>query len=237
MCFVASAKQCTPCGTDPEDYLDALDPSLSPHERFLLARSNVALHAKANNKKFNATGHLWLSNLRLFFVADGSSRANCDSFDLPLATMIHPAFNQPIFGANNVSGASPPLPNSACQGNIKWTLSFNSGGVGTFLPLFFRLVTEMRTRMSQPAAATSTSGRARAGGRALTSWRDGASGRASRSANRGKRDATRAIACKAFAKCVERGSPRARSERARSAGPSNCCSSRLCHNQTPFTET
>ncbi len=122
------------------------------NERFVLARANVALHAKATNRKFNATGTLYLSNLRIFFVADGStSRANCDSFDLPLATMIQPAFNQPIFGANNISGASPPLPNSACQGNIKWTLSFNSGGVGTFVPLFFRLFNDIQRCMEEQA--------------------------------------------------------------------------------------
>ena len=61
-------------------------------------------------------------------------------------------FNQPIFGANNMSGANEPLPGGGLSDEIKWTLTFKDGGVGTFLPLFFRLLSEMRTRMSQPAA-------------------------------------------------------------------------------------
>jgi len=70
-------------------------------------------------------------------------------FDLPLATMTNETFNQPIFGANNLSGMSPPL-GSELTDAIKWTIYFKEGGVGTFLPVFFRLVTEMRHRMQQP---------------------------------------------------------------------------------------
>jgi len=79
-------------------------------------------------------------------------------FDLPLATLVNESFNQPIFGANNLTGNSPPLEGTALEEDIKWCISFNNGGVGTFLPLFFRLVTEMRQRMSQPQAAGSTPG-------------------------------------------------------------------------------
>ena len=32
----------------------------------------------------------------------------------------------------------------------KWCVSFRNGGVGTFLPFFFRLLQEMRNRMAQP---------------------------------------------------------------------------------------
>ena len=57
-------------------------------------------------------------------------------------------FNQPIFGANNMSGTNDPLPGGLTNA-ITWTLTFKEGGVGTFLPLFFRLVQEMRHRMAQ----------------------------------------------------------------------------------------
>jgi len=70
-------------------------------------------------------------------------------FDLPLATLVNESFNQPIFGANNLSGESPPLEGTGLQDIIKWVLYFNNGGVGTFLPLFFRLLSEMRNRMAQ----------------------------------------------------------------------------------------
>ena len=57
-------------------------------------------------------------------------------------------FNQPIFGANNMSGTNEPLPGGLTNA-ITWTLTFKEGGVGTFLPLFFRLVQEMRHCMAQ----------------------------------------------------------------------------------------
>ena len=79
-----------------------------------------------------------------------------DGFDLPIATLIEESFNQPIFGANNLTGSSPPLDGSGLSDSIKWKVTFNNGGVGTFLPLFFRLLNEMRQRMSQPLAATAT---------------------------------------------------------------------------------
>ena len=75
------------------------------------------------------------------------------AFDLPLATMRNEKFNQPIFGANNMTGASPPLDLPEGSDNYKWCIKFNNGGVGTFLPFFFRLLQEMRARMQQATAA------------------------------------------------------------------------------------
>ena len=77
-------------------------------------------------------------------------------FDIPIATLFDESFNQPIFGANNLTGTSPPLDGTGLVDEIKWCVYFNNGGVGTFLPLFFRLVSEMRTRMAQPAANSTT---------------------------------------------------------------------------------
>jgi len=51
-----------------------------------------------------------------------------------------------------MTGVSPALEGSSCQGDIKWCLSFKEGGVGTFLPVFFRLLAEMRSLMAQPPA-------------------------------------------------------------------------------------
>ena len=80
-------------------------------------------------------------------VAQAHRGGSIEAFDLPLATMRNERFNQPIFGANNMSGTSEPLPGGLAD-EIKWTLTFKEGGVGTFLPLFFRLLGEMRHRMS-----------------------------------------------------------------------------------------
>jgi len=123
-------------------------------ELFVLSRSGVSFSAKSGGQKFEGSGDLYLSTLRLVFVNKGNG--SLDGFDLPIATLIEESFNQPIFGANNLTGSSPPLDGSGLSDSIKWKVTFNNGGVGTFLPLFFRLLNEMRQRMSQPHAATAT---------------------------------------------------------------------------------
>lgn len=107
--------------------------------------------------KWESYGTLYLSTLRLVVVCD-TNRSNFQGFDLPLATLSQEKFNQPIFGANNMTGSNPPLDGSGLSDDIKWCLSFRNGGVGTFLPFFFRLLEEMRQRMTgqQQAAASPT---------------------------------------------------------------------------------
>jgi len=124
-------------------------------EYFVLSRQGISFTATSGSLKFNGKGVMYLSTLRIVFVANRGSKGNCSAFDLPLATLRDESFNQPIFFANNMTGTSPPLEGSQCQQDIKWCLSFNEGGVGTFLPLFFRLLEEMRTRMAAPAASPS----------------------------------------------------------------------------------
>ena len=116
-------------------------PAPMPGEVFVLSRRGIAFSAKdsAGSQKFEARGSLWLSTLRVVFVAD-RPQGGFGALDLPLATMRSESFNQPIFGANNMTGTSPPLPDSACAGDITWYLGFKDGGVGTFLPLFFSLL-------------------------------------------------------------------------------------------------
>lgn len=120
-----------------------------PGEQFILSRTGIHFTAKSGSTKFDARGDLYLSTLRVVFV--GSPRSSISGFDMPLATMQNEKFNQPIFGANNMTGVSPPLEGGGLTEDIKWCLSFKDGGVGTFLPLFFRLLMEMRSRMAAPA--------------------------------------------------------------------------------------
>uniref|UniRef100_A0A7S4BCM4 GRAM domain-containing protein n=2 Tax=Chrysotila carterae TaxID=13221 RepID=A0A7S4BCM4_CHRCT len=122
------------------------------NEYFVLSRHGIYFSARSGSLKFEGKGQLYLSTLRMIFVSDG--RGSMNAFDLPLATMRDEAFNQPIFGANNLTGTSAPLDGSSCHEDIKWKLAFNEGGVGTFLPLFFRLLTEMRAMLSQQQSGT-----------------------------------------------------------------------------------
>jgi len=132
--------------------LSAGQPVPMANEMFVLSRSGISFSAKAGHTKVDSSGGtLFLSTLRMVFVSDRSET----SFDMPLATLLDEKFNQPIFGANNLTGASPPLDIAQESGNYKWCIKFNNGGVGTFLPFFFRLLQEMRMRLRQQEQASS----------------------------------------------------------------------------------
>ena len=132
--------------------LSAGQPVAMANEFFVLSRGGVSFHAKAGRggPKVEGSGTIYLSTLRMVFVSDRAS----SSFDVPLATLYSEKFNQPIFGANNLTGTSPPLDLPPERDHYTWCIKFNNGGVGTFLPFFFRLLQEMRMRMQQaPQAA------------------------------------------------------------------------------------
>jgi len=117
------------------------------NELFVLSRGGIAFSAKSGSTKVEDSGVIHLSTLRMVFVSDSGSK----HFDIPLATLEDEKFNQPIFGANNMTGANSPLDLADGAPHYKWCISFRNGGVGTFLPFFFRLLQEMRQRMQQPA--------------------------------------------------------------------------------------
>jgi len=122
------------------------------NEIFMLSRSGIRFSAKRSSGKMeSSSGVLYLTTLRMVYVGEGDGK----SFDMPLATVAAEKFNQPIFGANNMTGESPPLDNATAD-NWKWCISFRNGGVGTFLPFFFRLLQEMRNRMAAQAQAAAT---------------------------------------------------------------------------------
>lgn len=119
------------------------------NEAFVLCRGGIHFSAKAGPRsKVDFYGTLYLSTLRMVVVNDKTG-AECTGFDMPLATLYKEAFNQPIFGANNMTGLSPPLDTPDGTDHWKWCISFRNGGVGTFLPFFFRLLQEMRRRMAE----------------------------------------------------------------------------------------
>ena len=66
------------------------------------------------------------------------------SFDIPLATLKQETFSQPIFGANALSGTSPPLHDDT-NASMKWKATFNDG-VGTFLHIFYSVLKCMRRK-------------------------------------------------------------------------------------------
>lgn len=73
------------------------------------------------------------------------------ALDIPLLLISSHKFSQPIFGANSLGGAAQAIPGGGFSGahELRWKLTFKNGGVGTFLPIFFRLMEYIKNHMSQ----------------------------------------------------------------------------------------
>eukprot|EP01024_Parvocaulis_polyphysoides_P050418 TRINITY_DN4907_c0_g3_i1.p1 TRINITY_DN4907_c0_g3~~TRINITY_DN4907_c0_g3_i1.p1 ORF type:complete len:232 (-),score=35.73 TRINITY_DN4907_c0_g3_i1:448-1107(-) len=121
-------------------------PAPFPGERILLRREgiNIDLNGVATNSgKWQTRGVLYLTDVRLIFVAAKTDAASgLAGFDFPLVYLKDVKFNQPIFGANNLSGQVWPAIEGGGPAGVYpphgFILYFKEGGVGTFLPLFFR---------------------------------------------------------------------------------------------------
>eukprot|EP00475_Leptophrys_vorax_P040340 TRINITY_DN74657_c0_g1_i1.p1 TRINITY_DN74657_c0_g1~~TRINITY_DN74657_c0_g1_i1.p1 ORF type:complete len:209 (-),score=4.82 TRINITY_DN74657_c0_g1_i1:378-1004(-) len=136
-------------------------------EAMVLRRDGIEFHVdklpQTPDGKWKARGSLFLSNIRMVFVASPPHQQPVTAFDLPLLYMHNEKFNQPIFGANNISGIVLPVAgteeHAAMQAPHCFTIYFMEGGVGTFLPLFFSIVQALRATShpsSFPASPAST---------------------------------------------------------------------------------
>mmetsp|Transcript_12537 Transcript_12537/g.24180 ORF Transcript_12537/g.24180 Transcript_12537/m.24180 type:complete len:213 (+) Transcript_12537:87-725(+) len=124
-------------------------------EAFVLKRDAIDFEVTLpRGGKLKGRGCFYLSSIRIVFVAlERSSRADFKSFEIPLTALRQQKFEQPIFGANYLSGIAFPLdgdPNGLLAGGAKFSLTFNHGGCGTFLPLFFQLLAERQQPVSSP---------------------------------------------------------------------------------------
>jgi len=106
-----------------------------------LGRSPSISHALSPLSPFRwtAKGILYLTTTRLVFIAGGGppDPSGLVAFALPF-TALAPSteFKQPIFAANHLSGVCAGATGEAHA----FKLEFKEGGVGTFLPLYFRLL-------------------------------------------------------------------------------------------------
>mmetsp|Transcript_50001 Transcript_50001/g.131773 ORF Transcript_50001/g.131773 Transcript_50001/m.131773 type:complete len:197 (-) Transcript_50001:88-678(-) len=118
-------------------------------ETFVLKRDNIHFEAHLpSGAKLKGVGVFYLSSKRIvFLVKSKPSRADFKSFEIPLATLTSPKFEQPIFWANYLWGKVAPLDTDAqgplAGGRTKVYLTFWSGGCGTFLPLFYQIMSQI----------------------------------------------------------------------------------------------
>ncbi|KAE9454283.1 hypothetical protein C3L33_13815, partial [Rhododendron williamsianum] len=106
----------------------------------------------ADGGKVKAKGTIFLSNIRMVFVAN-KPVGNFTGFDIPLLYTNGEKFNQPIFLCNNISGlVEPVVPDDqhrALYSTHSFKILFKEGGCGTFVPLFFNLMSSVRQYSQQ----------------------------------------------------------------------------------------
>ena len=118
---------------------------LEPGETSLLKRNNIkGSFYGPGMSTVNASGAVYLTTRRIIFVPKRNSRSNREFWaqqgnmvSIRLGKITKHRFNQPIFGANSISLRILHLNPREC---MKCKLSFYSGGVGTFLAAFLRLL-------------------------------------------------------------------------------------------------
>lgn len=142
----------------------AINPPLLPNgmpvpfdnELFLLTRPNVEFEIDkipdVPGGKVSTKGTLYLSNIRLVFVAN-KPVGNFYAMDMPLLYLHEERFNQPIFFANNITGkVYPVIPDGehrALYSPHNFKIIFKEGGCGTFVPLFLNLLKVARQFQQQ----------------------------------------------------------------------------------------
>ncbi|XP_058092731.1 UPF0664 stress-induced protein C29B12.11c [Magnolia sinica] len=121
------------------------------NEMFVLSRDGVELNVDkipgANGGNVNVKGTIYLSNIRMVFVAN-KPVGSFVAFDMPLLYVHGEKFNQPIFFCNNISGLVEPVvpedQHRALYSTHSFKILFKEGGCGTFVPLFFNLIASVR---------------------------------------------------------------------------------------------
>ncbi|CAK4748076.1 unnamed protein product [Aphanomyces euteiches] len=125
------------------------NPLANDNELFILERPGIAFTCNASGNKFKGNGRIYITTQRLVFCADKGSHQHdifFEAFEIPLDNITADKFNQPIFGACNISGNVVPV-NQAADGGaspIQWKVAFNNGGTGTFLAVFLKLMEQKK---------------------------------------------------------------------------------------------
>eukprot|EP00252_Welwitschia_mirabilis_P011796 TRINITY_DN2621_c0_g1_i1.p1 TRINITY_DN2621_c0_g1~~TRINITY_DN2621_c0_g1_i1.p1 ORF type:complete len:228 (-),score=26.11 TRINITY_DN2621_c0_g1_i1:355-960(-) len=129
------------------------------NEVLLLYREQVDFEVDnlniAQGSKISARGTVYLSNVRIVFVAN-KPVGDFVAFDMPLVYIQGEKFNQPIFFCNNISGRVKPVTPDSTIGEHPphdFKIIFKEGGCGTFVPLFFQILQSARQYHEMHAAA------------------------------------------------------------------------------------
>ncbi|PWA56594.1 PH domain-like protein [Artemisia annua] len=133
------------------------------NEMFVLIRDGIEFEVNniygAHGGIVKAKGRIFLSNVRIVFVADKPTQI-FTAFDMPLLYVHDEKFHQPVFHCNNISGVVEPVvpndQNRAMYPAHSFKILFKNGGCGTFVPLFLNLIKSVRQYNQQFVASNAT---------------------------------------------------------------------------------
>ena len=120
----------------------ALNPPLNEHgdpfrmqgEFYILSRVGIEFEIKIPSMgKLKGKGKCVLTTHRIILLNHKSKGDDMRAFDLPLALMFNESFEQPIFGANYITGKTKPLTPNSLPGDPEFKMWFMEGGCGKFL--------------------------------------------------------------------------------------------------------
>lgn len=142
-------------------------------ETFVLKRDGIGFECTLPaGHKLTGSGVFFLSSKRIVFIAtEKSCRSDFKSFQVPMAPLVEPGFlpqfRQPAFGANYLSGLAKPSATdegSALLGGLPapFSLTFNIGGCGTFVTVFYKLLEELQQEQPGPLQQAASEGRLKA---------------------------------------------------------------------------
>jgi len=118
---------------NPQMYSATAQPLRVRGEQFLTVREGMHCSVRVHGlPELSAYGKLFLTHVRIVFAAAKpvplGGGQSFRAFDFPLNSLSNERFNQPIFGANNLTGTVQPLPGSGLPGPAEFKLTFKEGG-------------------------------------------------------------------------------------------------------------
>jgi hypothetical protein len=117
-------------------------------EYFCLEREGIELsvdtQTREHGKQVLRRCRLFMTTLRLCLVCPSPNGSGLQSFDVPLQGISAESFEQPWFGANYLALTVAPVPGRGLVSPAKVKLTFNQGGCGLFLRVFFTLMAKYK---------------------------------------------------------------------------------------------
>ena len=134
----------------------ALNPPLIPGglpagivgEFFCLERGGIELsvdtQTREHGKQVLPKCRLFMTTLRMCLIAPAANASGLQAFDIPLQGISGESFEQPWFGANYLALTVAPVPGRGLVSPAKVKVTFNEGGCGLFLRVFFALMAKYK---------------------------------------------------------------------------------------------